>query len=255
MGPLAFGKKEGEVFLGRDMASTPDLLRADRPGDRRRGAAHRDRAVRAGEEGPARATATTLDKIADALLEYETLDVADVDVLLAGGAITRPPPPKSPPPPPPPPATRRRPRRAAPRRPGRADQGRAREGVGRVRRPAGTPSIRIGGRDFAPPGAFVIGVAERHARLLLRRRPLPRPGRRRGARAARWPSEGADLVDVGGESTRPGRRRRSPRRRSSRRVIPVLERLGAARASRSRSRSTPPRRRWPGRRSTPGPRS
>jgi cell division protease FtsH len=39
-----------------------------------------------------------LDKIADALLEYETLDLADVDVLLAGGTINRPPPPKSPPP-------------------------------------------------------------------------------------------------------------------------------------------------------------
>jgi len=39
-----------------------------------------------------------LDKIAEALLEYETLDLADVDVLLAGGAINRPPPPKSQPP-------------------------------------------------------------------------------------------------------------------------------------------------------------
>ena len=39
-----------------------------------------------------------LDKIAEALLEHETLDLADVDHLLAGGSITRPPPPKAPPP-------------------------------------------------------------------------------------------------------------------------------------------------------------
>jgi cell division protease FtsH len=36
----------------------------------------------------------TLDKIADALIEYETLDASDIDVILAGGAISRPPPPK-----------------------------------------------------------------------------------------------------------------------------------------------------------------
>ncbi len=35
-----------------------------------------------------------LDRIADALLEYETLDAADVDVIVAGGVISRPPPPK-----------------------------------------------------------------------------------------------------------------------------------------------------------------
>ena len=35
-----------------------------------------------------------LDKIADALIEYETLDAADIDVLIGGGAISRPPPPK-----------------------------------------------------------------------------------------------------------------------------------------------------------------
>ena len=36
----------------------------------------------------------TLDKIADALIEYETLDAADIDVVMAGGTITRAPPPK-----------------------------------------------------------------------------------------------------------------------------------------------------------------
>jgi cell division protease FtsH len=36
----------------------------------------------------------TLQKIADALMEYETIDTADIDVLMSGGALTRPPPPK-----------------------------------------------------------------------------------------------------------------------------------------------------------------
>jgi cell division protease FtsH len=36
----------------------------------------------------------TLDRIADALIEYETLDASDVDVIVAGGNISRPPPPK-----------------------------------------------------------------------------------------------------------------------------------------------------------------
>ncbi len=35
-----------------------------------------------------------LNKIADALIEYETLDAADIDVLMSGGAMSRPPPPK-----------------------------------------------------------------------------------------------------------------------------------------------------------------
>jgi cell division protease FtsH len=35
-----------------------------------------------------------LEKIADALIEYETLDTADVDLIVAGGTISRPPPAK-----------------------------------------------------------------------------------------------------------------------------------------------------------------
>ena len=37
---------------------------------------------------------SVLDKIADALIEFETLDAADVDLLVSGGSITRAPPPK-----------------------------------------------------------------------------------------------------------------------------------------------------------------
>jgi cell division protease FtsH len=97
MGPLAFGKKEGEVFLGRDMASTQTYSEQT--------AREIDSEVRRiVNEQYERAKKILLerreglDKIAEALLEYETLDLADVDVLLGGGAINRPPPPKSPPP-------------------------------------------------------------------------------------------------------------------------------------------------------------
>ena len=98
MGPLAFGKKEGEVFLGRDMASTQtyseQTAREIDSEVRRIVNEQYERAKKILLE-----RRESLDKIADALLEYETLDLADVDVLLAGGAINRPPPPKSPPPP------------------------------------------------------------------------------------------------------------------------------------------------------------
>jgi cell division protease FtsH len=98
MGPLAFGKKEGEVFLGRDMASTQTYSEQT--------AREIDSEVRRiVNEQYERAKKILLErrealgKIADALLEHETLDLADVDNLLAGGVITRAPPPRSPPPP------------------------------------------------------------------------------------------------------------------------------------------------------------
>jgi cell division protease FtsH len=97
MGPLAFGKKEGEPFLGRDMGHTQTYseqtaLEIDAE-VRRIVTDQYERAKKILlDNRPA------LDKIADALLEHETLDLADVDSLLAGGSITRPPPPKPPPP-------------------------------------------------------------------------------------------------------------------------------------------------------------
>ena len=48
------------------------------------------------------------------------------------------------------------------------------------------------------------GDRQRHARLLLRRRPVPRPGAARSSTPARLVEEGADILDIGGESTRPG---------------------------------------------------
>ena len=61
-------------------------------------------------------------------------------------------------------------------------------------------------------------------------------------------AEGADLIDVGGESTRPGARRVDAVE-ESRRVLPVIKRTGAPQAC--RSRSTPIAHRSPPPRSTP----
>jgi dihydropteroate synthase len=89
------------------------------------------------------------------------------------------------------------------------------------------PSIRIGGRDFAPPGVFIVGVLNvtpdsfsDGGRYLE-----PEAGVEHALRLA---AEGADLIDVGGESTRPGAAEVSEEE-ERRRVVPVLERLSRGR--------------------------
>jgi cell division protease FtsH len=100
MGPLAFGKKEGEVFLGREMGTVQTY--SEQTARDIDAEVHRivtDQYERA--KGILVEHKITLHKIADALIEHETLDAADIDVLMAGGTIDRPPPVKSNPPPPP----------------------------------------------------------------------------------------------------------------------------------------------------------
>ena len=90
LGPLAFGKKEGEVFLGREFRSgTSDYSEADR--------ASRS-TPRCGASSPSSTRARrrccienkpALDRIAEALLEYETLDGVDVDVLIRGETLVK----------------------------------------------------------------------------------------------------------------------------------------------------------------------
>ena len=58
--------------------------------------------------------------------------------------------------------------------------------------------------------------------------------RRRSRHARRLVAEGAAIVDVGGESTRPGRRRRCRAEEELRRVVPVVEGLAGARHCRAR---------------------
>jgi cell division protease FtsH len=91
MGPLAFGKKEGEVFLGREMGSvqtySEETARSIDAEVHRIVTEQYDRAKKVLDEGR-----EILSRIADALIEYETLDSADIEILMSGGAISRPPP-------------------------------------------------------------------------------------------------------------------------------------------------------------------
>jgi cell division protease FtsH len=95
MGPLAFGKKEGEVFLGRDMASvqtySEQTAREIDAEVRRIVTEQYERAKKVLLDNQ-----STLNRIADALLEHETLDTSDIEKLMAGGSIERPPPARPP---------------------------------------------------------------------------------------------------------------------------------------------------------------
>jgi cell division protease FtsH len=95
MGPLAFGKKEGEVFLGRDMASvqtySEQTAREIDAEVRRIVTEQYERAKKVLLDNQA-----TLNRIAEALLDHETLDTADIEKLIAGGTIERPPPARPP---------------------------------------------------------------------------------------------------------------------------------------------------------------
>jgi cell division protease FtsH len=91
LGPLAFGKRDGEVFLGRDFASQKDYSEQT--------AIEIDAEVRRIViENYERAKKVILDNleklkaIAEALLEYETIDTTDIDALMGGGKIDRKPP-------------------------------------------------------------------------------------------------------------------------------------------------------------------
>ncbi len=95
MGPLAFGKKEGEVFLGRDMASVQtysEQTARDIDEEVRRIVTEQyQRAKKVLVEKQ-----ETLNRIAAALLEHETIDAADIEKLVSGGTIERPPPTRPP---------------------------------------------------------------------------------------------------------------------------------------------------------------
>ena len=91
MGPLTFGKKEEQIFLGREFAQHQDYSEQT--------AIEIDSEVRRiVMEGYALARKTleeNIDKlkvIAEALLEHETIDGADIDGLMVGRSIHRPPP-------------------------------------------------------------------------------------------------------------------------------------------------------------------
>ncbi|AKU91634.1 ATP-dependent zinc metalloprotease FtsH [Vulgatibacter incomptus] len=88
LGPLAFGKKQGEVFLGREMGTSPDYSEQTA-----RDIDQEVREIVTQQYAVARKILEdnydTLMTIGDALMEYETLDGPDLDVLIGGGKIQR----------------------------------------------------------------------------------------------------------------------------------------------------------------------
>jgi cell division protease FtsH len=83
MGPLTFGKKEEQIFLGREIAQHRDYSEDT--------AIRIDQEVkRIVEEGYQRATAIlesnreVLVHLAEALLEYETLDAHEIEAIIKG---------------------------------------------------------------------------------------------------------------------------------------------------------------------------
>ncbi|HZI09211.1 MAG TPA: ATP-dependent zinc metalloprotease FtsH [Myxococcus sp.] len=88
MGPLSFGKSDGEVFLGRDFNSSKDYSE-----DTARQIDAEVRVIVVGcyEKGKSLLTENleALKRVSEALVEYETLDAEDVNLLLQGGQMTR----------------------------------------------------------------------------------------------------------------------------------------------------------------------
>jgi cell division protease FtsH len=88
MGPLAFGKSDGEVFLGRDFNSSKDYSEDTA---RQIDAEVRTIVVGCYDNGKRLLTENleALKRVSEALVEYETLDAEDVNILLQGGQLTR----------------------------------------------------------------------------------------------------------------------------------------------------------------------
>jgi cell division protease FtsH len=88
MGPLAFGKSDGEVFLGRDINSSKDYSEETA---RQIDSEVREIVMGCYAKGKAvlQENFEGLKRVTEALVEYETLDAEDVNILLQGGQLTR----------------------------------------------------------------------------------------------------------------------------------------------------------------------
>lgn len=88
MGPMVFGRKEGEVFLGRDFSQSQDYSEQTA----QEIDAHVRRIVVDQYNRARQLLENNLDKLhrlAQALLEYETIDGKDIDLLMRGQPLTR----------------------------------------------------------------------------------------------------------------------------------------------------------------------
>src|SRR5262249_50877260 len=88
LGPLSYGSREGEVFLGRDLSTRPDYSE-----DTARQIDAEVREIITDCYGHAKQVLVnnleSLKRITEALLEYETLEAEDLNVLVQGGTIQR----------------------------------------------------------------------------------------------------------------------------------------------------------------------
>ena len=166
IGPVSFDDDSGDVFLGPRLRDAQELQREDGGADRRRGeaAAHARSTTRRGMLLAGHRP--TLDRIAEALLERETLETSDLKRLLEGATL---------PPLPPPPALHAGPAEA---RPARAVRRRA--GAGRRQAPRSGADARLRGvldargPDLPARPRDDRRRAERDARLVLGRRAASR---------------------------------------------------------------------------------
>jgi cell division protease FtsH len=89
LGPLHFGKREGEIFLGRDFGDSTKEYSEQTAVDidsevRKIVTANYDRAKKVVVENLEK-----LKLLAEALLEYETVDGAEIDVIFSGEKLDR----------------------------------------------------------------------------------------------------------------------------------------------------------------------
>src|SRR5207244_1722350 len=241
VGPIAIGDREQEIFLGREIVQRREISErtaelVDAEVKRILGAAYE----RAREIITARRD--VLDRLAQALLERETLDHGDVDLVVAGKPLPPQAPSPAPTPTPAPDAgARRKPQSARPvlrhpppaRRPappGRHDrttadlEGLIPELVRLFTAWADPPRVwRIAGAELPLAEPLLIGI------LNVTPDSFSDGGRFASADAAlaqgeRLKADGAGLLDVGGESTRPGARA-VPVPEEIARVVPVVRAL------------------------------
>ena len=224
MGPLTFGKKEEQIFLGRDISQQQDYsedsaIRIDQEVKR----------IVTGNYERAREALSThkeeLTHIAEELLIREVLDAEQVKRIAKGLALEEPVPTKPTKPPPGGETDRSEDDRLGRGRPHRSV---ARQGhsAGIALQPRARYTLRLpGGR----PLAIWATARWSWASSTSRRIPLPTaesildPDRAADAALA-MEQDGADIIDLGGESTRPGAAEVAADAEAAR-IVPVLQRL------------------------------
>ena len=248
LGPRVFGHDHGQPFLGREFSSEPDysdeLAREIDDEIRRIVESAHQRAKDILTEHR-----DDLERISEILVKRETIEKDEFEALLDGKSEEEVFGPDEEP------SSRRRPARAARRRAQRRRRPPAPAAASRPRRRRG-PRPRPAREARAWPCSETGAVRRRRSSVMGIVNVTPDSfsdggrfsARRRRGRARRLLAEGADILDVGGESTRPG-------------AEPVGAEEESARACRSsrrcaphgaRSRSTRPRSRSPRPRSTAG---